>query len=78
LTSGKVGEYNQIAGWRGILLSPASFSLKTLAPHQPACLIKFAFLDNFSYSGFMKKPFLRVNFKRNSLKPSEAFISLTG
>jgi hypothetical protein len=27
--------YNEDAGWRGILLSPASFAFETLAPHQP-------------------------------------------
>ncbi|PMP95754.1 MAG: hypothetical protein C0168_04820 [Candidatus Aminicenantes bacterium] len=36
MTPAEIINYNQIAGWRGILLSPASFSLKTLAPHQPA------------------------------------------
>jgi hypothetical protein len=27
--------YNLFAGWRGILLSPASFAFETLAPRQP-------------------------------------------
>jgi len=36
LTRGKIRPYNGIAGWRGILLSPASFSFETLAPRQPA------------------------------------------
>jgi len=27
--------YNEDAGWRGILLSPASFAFETLAPRQP-------------------------------------------
>jgi hypothetical protein len=36
LTRGKNQPYNETAGWRGILLSPASFSFETLAPHQPA------------------------------------------
>ncbi|MGB4704521.1 MAG: hypothetical protein WBI18_05535, partial [Candidatus Saccharicenans sp.] len=40
--------YNQIAGWRGILLSPASFSLKTLAPHQPASKIKSFYLHKLT------------------------------
>jgi hypothetical protein len=36
LTSEKRLPYNEHAGWRGILLSPASFSFETLAPRQPA------------------------------------------
>jgi len=39
LTASKFIDYNRFAGWRGILLSPASFSFETLAPHQPAFFI---------------------------------------